>query len=519
MTDAMHAIVTHPSLTPSQKTLALAAQADAALPYVPCSRALVAAMEQGVIGDMFEGHAPFKPRYVLPDYARFLKRGSEYLALTPATDLEDALMKLMVLYHHVPSVTNIPVFLGYLDQLLLPYCDDVSDEHLYQALKRFWIQLDRTLPDAFMHANIGPDDNRVCRMILRIDAELQQVAPNLTLMVDPSRTPRTLVRQATDNIIACSKPHIANWPVHQATFGDAEAHSPNVGIVSCYNALPIGGGANTLVRLNLKKVAEEANDLSTLLSHTLPHYGALMVELIDARSHFLHQESHFFNSFLVQEGLIDEKKFVPMFGVYAMAEAVNTLMARQGLCGEYGHDAAANEMAHDITKALSTFVAETPVKHGWRGRALLHAQGGLSIDQGTTPGVRIRYGYEPDPVTHLQALAPLHPYFEAGVSEILTLDDTIKGNPDALTDLCLGALQSGLREFTANTDGNDLVRITGYMVKKSEIAQFKQSGSRTNTTVLGAEASEMTTVTARQPRVVSAEFLAGARWTDTHESS
>ncbi|WP_438894037.1 glycyl radical enzyme domain-containing protein, partial [Bacillus cereus group sp. BC334] len=85
----------------------------------------------------------------------------------------DALMKLMVLYHHVPSVTNMPVFLGYLDQLLLPYCDDVTDEHLYRSLKRFCIQLDRTLPDAFMHANIGPEDNRVCRMVLKIDAELQ----------------------------------------------------------------------------------------------------------------------------------------------------------------------------------------------------------------------------------------------------------------------------------------------------------------------------------------------------------
>ncbi|WP_438879370.1 glycyl radical enzyme domain-containing protein, partial [Bacillus cereus group sp. Bce036] len=90
---------------------------------------------------------------VLPDYQRFLTQGSRYLELTPAEDFDDALMKLMVLYHHVPSVTNMPVFLGYLDQLLLPYCDDVTDEHLYRSLKRFWIQLDRTLPDAFMHAN------------------------------------------------------------------------------------------------------------------------------------------------------------------------------------------------------------------------------------------------------------------------------------------------------------------------------------------------------------------------------
>ncbi len=33
---------------------------------------------------MFEGHAPYKPRYVLPDYARFLANGSEWLELEGA---------------------------------------------------------------------------------------------------------------------------------------------------------------------------------------------------------------------------------------------------------------------------------------------------------------------------------------------------------------------------------------------------------------------------------------------------
>ncbi len=50
-----------------------------------------------------------------------------------------------------------------------------------QKLKRFWRYLDRTLPDAFMHANIGPEDSIITRLILKVDVELQQVAPNLTL--------------------------------------------------------------------------------------------------------------------------------------------------------------------------------------------------------------------------------------------------------------------------------------------------------------------------------------------------
>ena len=85
----------------------------------------------------------------------------------------------MIAYHHVPSVTGMPVFIGHLDSLLLPFCDDVSEQDLYKKIKLFWCYLDRTLPDAFMHANIGPTDNRVARTILRVDAELKQIAPKL----------------------------------------------------------------------------------------------------------------------------------------------------------------------------------------------------------------------------------------------------------------------------------------------------------------------------------------------------
>ena len=158
------------------------------------------AMEEGVICDMFEGHAPFKPRYVLPDYAKFLKQGSDYLELEPATDFDDALNLLTIIYHHVPSVTNIPVYLGQLDDVLLPYVGTLSEAEIYTKLKRFWIMLDRTLPDAFMHVNIGPTDNVICRTILRVDAELKQIAPNLTFMYDANITPDDLLKQATTNI-------------------------------------------------------------------------------------------------------------------------------------------------------------------------------------------------------------------------------------------------------------------------------------------------------------------------------
>lgn len=485
-------------LSPKQKSNFLALEAEASLPYMAISEALAEAKENGIICDMFEGNAPFKPRYVLPDYAKFLKNGSEYLELSPARDLDEALNALTIIYHHVPSVTNIPVYLGQLDDILLPFCQGLDSETIYRKLKLFWIMLDRTLPDAFMHVNIGPSDNIVCRTILRVDAELKQIAPNLTFMYDPQITPDELLQVAASNICECSKPHIANYPMHANSFDDK-----GFGIVSCYNSLPLAGGANTLVRLNLKQVALKASGVDDFFNQVLPHYCQLTYELIEARAKFLHEESHFFNSFLVKEGLIEESRFAPMFGIYGMAEAVNTL---QGTPSKYyGHNAAANELGHKISKALDKIVKSTQVKYGYNGLALLHSQGGISIDKDVTPGVRIPYGSEPNPIAHIQALAEHHQYYTSGISDILTIDETVKANPQAMMQLCKGALNLGFREFTANVASNDLVRVTGYMIKLSDIASFKQTGSRTNTTWLGAEAADNTKILERQPRVVAHE--------------
>lgn len=493
-------IATDPLLSPKQKSHFLALEADAAIAYPNVSKQLKKAMDDGIICDIFEGNAPFKPRYVLPDYAKFLQQGSQYLELSAATNLDEAINALTILYHHVPSVTNIPVYVGQLDELLLPYVNDVDEETLYQKLKLFWIMLDRTLPDAFMHANIGPTDNIVCRTILRIDAELKQIAPNLTFMYDPEQTPDSLLQLATNSICECNKPHIANYPIHAQTYDEK-----GFGIVSCYNSLPLAGGANTLVRLNLKEVAKQADNSEHFLNDTLPHYCHLMYELIEARTAFLHQESNFYNSFLVEEKLIYEDRFAPMFGIFGMAEAVNTLLQKANVDSCYGKDPEANELGYTISAKLNDIVTSTPVTFGWHGRALLHAQAGISLDKDVTPGVRIPYGNEPDPVSHIQALAAHHHYYASGISDILTIDETVKDNPEAMFQLAKGAFSVGFREFSANVASNDLVRVTGYMIKLSDIAKFTEQGSRTNTTGLGAEAAQNTNILKRKPRVVSHE--------------
>jgi YjjI family glycine radical enzyme len=498
--ERLYSIITDNNLSAKQKSQYLALEAEASLPYLDIDVKAQQAVDAGILCDMFEGNAPFKPRYVLPDYAKFLAQGSEYLELTAATNFDEALNLLTILYHHVPSVTSIPVYLGQLDTVLMPYIGELTDEQIYQKIKLFWIMLDRTLPDAFMHVNIGPTDNIICRTILRVDAELKQIAPNLTFMYDAQITPDDLLRQATDNICVCSKPHIANYPLHAKAYDNT-----GFGIVSCYNSLPLAGGSNTLVRINLKEVAKKSQNKTDFLDSVLPEYCSIMFDLIDVRSSFLHEKSNFFKGFLCTEGLIEENRFAPMFGIFGMAEAVNILMEKDNSNHRYGHDDLANELGYAISKQLAVMVATTTVKYGYHSKALLHAQGGISLDKDVTPGVRIPYGTEPDPVAYVQATATHHQYYTAGISDILTIDETVKANPLAMYNLAKGALQSGYREFTANVASNDLVRVTGYMVKLSDIEKFDAQGSRTNTTFLGAEAAKNTGILTRKPRVAALE--------------
>ena len=171
ITRKLHEITTDKTLSPAQKAHYLSLEAENMLPYPALDTETQQALDERVICDLYEGHAPYKPRYVLPDYSIVLKHGSEYLELPVPETLDEAINTLMIAYHHVPSVTGMPVYLGQLDELLLPFCDGVDDDELCKKIKLFWRYLDRTLPDAFMHANIGPTDNRVARTILRVDAD------------------------------------------------------------------------------------------------------------------------------------------------------------------------------------------------------------------------------------------------------------------------------------------------------------------------------------------------------------
>lgn len=496
-------VVQDPTLTYRQRVQRLAGLAEEALEYPPLSDAAWTALDKRVVCDLYEGAAPYRPRYLLPDYERALRQGSAHLELEPPADLDDALAFLLMLYTQVPSITGYPVYLGDLDRLLEPFAAGVTDAELHAKLRRFWRSVDRILPDAFVHANLGPDDTRVGRAILAVERELRQVVPNLTLRVDPVRTPDDFVLDAVRTVFETAKPHFVNHPMMTADLGD------RYGVVSCYNSLKVGGGSHTLVRLNLKEVALlHQGGADAFLADTLPRYVELTAEVIEARIRHLVESARFFeHSWLVHEGLVSLDRFSAMFGVYGLAECVNLLQEYEGRTGTYGHDRGADHLAFTITARVAELVAARAMPYcaGNGGRCFLHAQSGIDSDVEVTAGTRIPIGTEPGLFEHISTVARHHGLFAAGVSDIFHVEDTVRGNPQAMVDIIRGAFAEGMRDFTFNVGSNDFIRITGYLVRKSDLCHVAD-GARHASTFLGAGSVEQSHVLDRTvKRVVSHE--------------
>jgi len=498
--EQVRSVVTDEGLTFHQRKHYLAALAENALPYPPVSDACAEALNKGIISDLFEGHAPYRPRYLLPDYAKALEQGSDHLELEPPTDLDEALTFLLIFYTQVPSITGFPVYLGDIDSLLLPYTEDVSDTDLRSKLRLFWIALDRILPDGFVHANLGPADNRVLRTILDVERELKQTVPNLSLKVDPDLTPDDLLRDAVTTVFATAKPHFVN---HEMMVGNL---GTDYGVASCYNSMKQGGGSHTLVRLNLKEVVlAHTGTTDAFFAETLPHYANLNAELMAARIRFLVEEAKFFeHDFLAVEGIVDLDRFSAMFGVYGLAEAVNILMEHEGSDARYGDQGDADALSYRIVETLRAFVDnyEMPYCNGAGGRAFLHSQSGIDSDLEVTAGTRIPIGGEPETFDHIATVAPHHRHFDSGVSDIFKIEDTVQSNPDAMVDIIRGAFATGMRDFTFNIDDNEFVRITGYLVRKSDLDRFSEGPERHGSTVFAAGSVANSHVTQRRPKRV-----------------
>ncbi len=470
----------------NQKLRILAKIAEDLAPYPDLSKETLKLLNMNVIHDLDEGHAPYRPRYILPNYNLLLEKGSKFLEIKPPNTIYEAIESLISMYANVPSITSYPVYLGVIDEFFSPFADSVSKSELVNLLSMFWGIIDRMLPDAFVHANLSVNDNKISRAILKIEREKRQVVPNVSLKVDPDVTPKDLVLEAIGNALELSKPYLVNDRLVSKDW------KMGYGVASCYNILPLAGGSFTLVRLNLLKLAQLYDgDIDLMIDDGVSKAVEAIADLVKARVNFLVEESGYFEtSYLVSEGFISENNFTAMFGIFAMAETLNYIAEKNGIDGEYGYSEELNKLALRIIKKLYRETHKHTISYlkASDGRMVLHSQAGISSDF-ETPGIRVKYGREPHPYEYVNLLAEMHKYIKSGTSEIFVFNQTAKYNPEAVFDIVTGSFGKGMKFFSITSTFSEFIRVTGYLIKKEDLEKFeKGKAARHDTAYLGAEA-------------------------------
>ena len=497
MSEQVLSIIKNRVLTYEQKLRTLAGAAEGTVNILDITPDIQEYRDKGIICDLFEGNAPYRARYITPDYERFMKQGSEFLEIKPAKDIWEATTNLLILYNHVPSITSYPVYLGNIDYLLEPYIED--EEEAYKAIKLFLLQIDRTITDSFCHANLGPERTRAGEMIMKATVELDTMTPNLTLKYDEEITPDDYAVQAIETSLKVAKPSFSNYKMFQKDF-----NYKDYAIASCYNGLSIGGGAYTLVRLNLARLAPEAKNEEDFINHVLPDAVNRMARYMDERVKFLVEESGFFeSSFLVKEGLIHRDRFSGMFGMVGLAECVNQLIGAEKKEDRFGWSEYADELGLKIIQKLQDYVHNYKTKYCeiTDGHYVLHAQVGIDTDYGISPGCRIPIGDEPALPKHIKQTAKFHPYFKSGIGDIFPFDEMSAKNPSSILDIIKGAFKEGMRYFSVYSTEADVIRITGYLVKKSEMEKLHNNEQVIQQTVVfGLGARENSKILERKVR-------------------
>ncbi|RRD93576.1 YjjI family glycine radical enzyme [Clostridiales bacterium COT073_COT-073] len=427
-------------------------------------------IQNQMICDLNEGYAIYRPRYILPDYSVYIKNGCKFLELPAPQDLEECLDGLLILYSHVPSITSFPVFIGHLDRLLEPFITD--EEADFKKIKRFLNHIDKTITDSFCHADIGPYETRAGKLILRAVIELENPTPNMSIKYDKNKTSREFAELAAKACLLVSKPSFANDLYYTKDLGE-------YAMASCYNALPMAGGAYTLTRLRLGTIAKAATSTDDMVENWMPKVAKLALSTMDKRHRFLVEKSNYFEtSFLVKEGFIHAHNFTSMLAIVGLADAVNHLLRLEGSEETFGMSKRGDEIATRILDQLeATNAAHTGVYvQRTNNHYLLHAQVGASLheeDKDNTPAHRIRVGEEPALLEHLKQSAPFHRYFPSGTGDLFAFDQTYVDHLDAIVDIVDGAFALNYRYITTYLKNTDLIRVTGYLVKKSEVAKAR----------------------------------------------
>ncbi|MCG8483927.1 MAG: YjjI family glycine radical enzyme [Clostridia bacterium] len=455
-------------------------------------------IENDWICDLNEGYVIYRPRYIVPDYTMFVTNGCEFLDLEPPQNLDELLDGLLILYRHVPSITSFPVFIGHLDRLIDPF---ITDEEIdYVKIKRFLNHVDKTITDSFCHADIGPKKTKAGELILKAVIELKNPTPNMTIKYDRSVTDKDFALKAIEACLRVAKPSFSNNKQYCKDVGE---HA----IVSCYNALPIAGGAYTLPRLRLGTIARATSSLDELLNEALPKVSTVMLSIMDKRIKFLVEKSNFFEtSFLVQEKFIKRENFTAMFGMVGLADAVNHILKIEGLNETFGSSDRGDEIGHKIMEVMDKSVQEHTGVYVERTdhQYLLHAQVGADLsdeDKSNTPAHRIRVGEEPELPVHVKQAGQFHKYFPSGTGDLFAFDQTYLDKKEALLDIINGAFDSGYRYITTYLQNSDLIRVTGYLVKKSEIEKYLNGKAvLRDTTAMGQGTNKNANVFKRRTR-------------------
>ncbi|MFV0424826.1 MAG: glycyl radical enzyme domain-containing protein, partial [Bacilli bacterium] len=128
-------IIKDETLTYEQMVLSLAREAEAMIDPIKKSAKTAEFFDANAFCDLHEGNAPYRPRYILPNYEKLFESGCEFLELEKPSNIWEATNNLLIFYKHVPSITTFPVYLGNIDYLLNPFIED--EEEGYLAIKLF----------------------------------------------------------------------------------------------------------------------------------------------------------------------------------------------------------------------------------------------------------------------------------------------------------------------------------------------------------------------------------------------
>ena len=75
-------------------------------------------------------------------------------------------------------------------------------------------------------------------------------------------------------------------------------------------------------------------------------------------------------------------------------------------------------------------------------------------------------------VTNEMVLKKFHKYFTSGTGDIFPIDMTVHRNPEYVLDIIKGSFKMDLRYLSFYSSDSDVIRVTGYLVKRSELEKL-----------------------------------------------